>query len=402
MSQGALAQTARLSLDRVEALPGSRRVEVSFFLDNPERLSALETSVLFPVAYLSLSEITLSDTDLEERALEGFEPRIDNARGIGGATLVFDSSPPYAGALEAGEGTVVLKYVFSVDGGILPGTEFILLIEDAPADDYAVNRLWVDSESVPFERSNGSIQITTSNFIVAADTEGRPGERVVVDFVGINSVPVYGFSISASYDPEILAVQGGTLEDSISEIVGAEFAETRIDPDRGEFIYGVLLDALPPVTGKHIPVSGIEMVFAKAIFTVRPEVRPGTETTIRFQEGLGEPPIFNTFVLKDQSSITPIQIDGKIRIVGDPFFVRGDVIPDSLLHLADVVAILLHVFTDRPVECEKAADVDDDGVVESADAILLMEFVFKGGIESLPAPWPDLGPDPTADSLSCD
>ena len=50
--------------------------------------------------------------------------------------------------------------------------------------------------------------------------------------------------------------------------------------------------------------------------------------------------------------------------------------------------------------CEDAADFDDSGRLELADALLSLGFVFLNGV-SPPAPHPDPGLDPTSDSLCC-
>ncbi len=50
--------------------------------------------------------------------------------------------------------------------------------------------------------------------------------------------------------------------------------------------------------------------------------------------------------------------------------------------------------------CFDAADANDDGRVNIADAVTLLSFLFDGG-STLPAPYPDSGFDPTQDSLSC-
>jgi hypothetical protein len=49
----------------------------------------------------------------------------------------------------------------------------------------------------------------------------------------------------------------------------------------------------------------------------------------------------------------------------------------------------------------KAADANDSGAVNIADAIYLLGYVFASG-PALPPPLVDCGSDPTPDSLTCE
>ena len=51
--------------------------------------------------------------------------------------------------------------------------------------------------------------------------------------------------------------------------------------------------------------------------------------------------------------------------------------------------------------CLDAADANDDGAVNIADAVSILGHLF-GGEEPLPDPFLACGPDPTDDSLTCD
>ncbi|MFN0060021.1 MAG: hypothetical protein ACKVX7_16300 [Planctomycetota bacterium] len=84
-----------------------------------------------------------------------------------------------------------------------------------------------------------------------------------------------------------------------------------------------------------------------------------------------------------------------------PLFVRGDVNNDGLIDVADPISALNYIFAAgvEPV-CLDAADANDDGNVNIADPIWLLLYTFAGGIGPLP-PFPTLGPDPTCDLLGC-
>jgi hypothetical protein len=82
-----------------------------------------------------------------------------------------------------------------------------------------------------------------------------------------------------------------------------------------------------------------------------------------------------------------------------PLFLRGDVIPDGSMDIADAVAILFHLFNgNTQPSCPYAADFDDSGTIEITDAIVLLQFLFVGGPPPEP-PFEECGDDGTADAL---
>ncbi len=50
--------------------------------------------------------------------------------------------------------------------------------------------------------------------------------------------------------------------------------------------------------------------------------------------------------------------------------------------------------------CMKAADANDDGIVDISDGIYTLNFLFSGG-KDISAPYPSKGFDPTPDALGC-
>ncbi len=80
-------------------------------------------------------------------------------------------------------------------------------------------------------------------------------------------------------------------------------------------------------------------------------------------------------------------------------FLRGDADADGKVTLADAVRILDYLFRgERGFTCIDAADVDDQGELEVTDAIVLLRYLFLGGPKLYP-PFPDCGFDPTVDKF---
>ena len=82
-------------------------------------------------------------------------------------------------------------------------------------------------------------------------------------------------------------------------------------------------------------------------------------------------------------------------------FIRGDSDRDGALTIGDAIAILSYLFqgTATP-DCLDALDVVDDGTVNIGDAISLLGYLFSSAAAPV-APFPNEGPDRTADSLLC-
>jgi len=86
---------------------------------------------------------------------------------------------------------------------------------------------------------------------------------------------------------------------------------------------------------------------------------------------------------------------------GQPEFVRGDVDASGELNISDPIYSLAYQFAGQsPPPCLDAADADDSGEVNISDAVYALAFQFAGG-GAPPAPYPDCGPDPTADATEC-
>lgn len=81
-------------------------------------------------------------------------------------------------------------------------------------------------------------------------------------------------------------------------------------------------------------------------------------------------------------------------------FLRADSNGNRLVEIGDAVTTLLYLFRGLPLECEDAADFDDDGAVSLSDAIATLDFLFRLGRPPEP-PYPLPGDDPTPDGLEC-
>lgn len=104
----------------------------------------------------------------------------------------------------------------------------------------------------------------------------------------------------------------------------------------------------------------------------------------------------------------PLDPDGTRADIGAIYFdierafLRGDVDADRSILIADVLIVLRGIFLDASeIACQDAADVDDNGHIGLADAILVLLHIFHPMPPEIPPPRVYPGPDPTRDRLRC-
>ena len=81
-------------------------------------------------------------------------------------------------------------------------------------------------------------------------------------------------------------------------------------------------------------------------------------------------------------------------------FIRGDSNGDLVVDIADAIATLEYLFSGGTLTCLDAADSNDSGKITVTDAILVLNWFFKGGEPPAP-PFSQPAYDPTPDELGC-
>ncbi len=85
-----------------------------------------------------------------------------------------------------------------------------------------------------------------------------------------------------------------------------------------------------------------------------------------------------------------------------PQFVRGNANDDGKVNIADAIFILQYLFSrGSPPPCLEAADANDGGAIDIGDGIAVLGALFGGRKVPLPAPRDYCGVDPTPDALGC-
>jgi len=261
-----------------------------------------------------------------------------------------------------------------------------------------------------------------------AEGAAAPGDTVRLDFAIRSDLGTQGFSFSLDFDEEVLEAVG--VEPTF-EVPGAQnwgYQRFQFDNsnatagnagvDEGYVVgIGVFMcigDGTPGCTFWPIALEpDTDVSVLDLVFRVR-EAAPVGVTELSFIDGgvlIGSSgtrfPTVNNITGQGISidgpsvEIAPIFVTGRLSIVGDQSFFRGDANRDGRLNVSDPVRTLDALFLGgRTLGCADAADANDDGVLDLSDPVYLLNFLFVVGPAPLP-PFPQEGSDPTEDGLRC-
>jgi hypothetical protein len=255
----------------------------------------------------------------------------------------------------------------------------------------------------------------------AGSVAGQHGEAPLVSFYYKAEDEIQGLSMAVVFDCALTAVADSfSIAGGVLEEVGAEFRAIDIDnSSRGddgdgcEFILGVLVDATAPFDGRKLPVTGSFRKLFELGFLIEDDAMCNHCLWLMFTDGLngnGVPPVKN-LVAVDFFSKSPETTDCQVCVEGEAQFIRGDCnLSGELLEavdIADAAAMVGYFFLqgNARVEapCDDACDANDDGRLDAADVVFILEYMFVPNSPVPPAPGPLMpGPDPTDDALRCE
>jgi hypothetical protein len=237
---------------------------------------------------------------------------------------------------------------------------------------------------------------------------------------------IQGFSMAVTFCNDLTCQESLDISGTILEALGAEFVSLQCDNDSGdgdgkELIIGVLIDALPPFDGATIAPGPDVQPIGYITFDVSSDAECGSVCPIEFVDGIngvGRVPIKNLVSAENKSRSPAALHHCGVEILGEPHFFRGDCnfsLGGSMaVDIADAAAVVSHLFLPGSWNfqpgCLDACDCNDDGRVDLADSICILQYLFQGG-RTPPSPgtgWdPEnqeetgVGPDPTDDKLGC-
>ncbi|MCZ6793020.1 MAG: hypothetical protein O7J95_05330 [Planctomycetota bacterium] len=238
--------------------------------------------------------------------------------------------------------------------------------------------------------------------------------------------PIQGFVISARFDPAVARV--AELAPAGEWLAGKppDFVRVVGTPDRpgDDGVAGlvVVLDVADDGVAKAIPAAPEGALQLIAEITVellpdgpcdKPIAVELEDQAVRFDAGQA---MLNTVVIGGRdyfagSAETPLTLRSASFLPVCDAFVRGDVDSNGRIELTDGIVVLNFLFVGGvPPACMDAADANDDGGErpDLTDAVVIFNWLFLGGPPPAP-PTPlltqydrsDCGPDPTDDLMDC-
>ncbi|MEE2883350.1 MAG: hypothetical protein VYD70_06445 [Planctomycetota bacterium] len=221
---------------------------------------------------------------------------------------------------------------------------------------------------------------------------------------------IQGFTFTVCYDCNLTIEEDSwQFNGSILDQVGIEYLATQVDDDPidgdgCELIVALLLDALPPFEGQTLPQTADlnegRLLIGKMRVTVDDDAECNEEQPLVWCNdinGNGEVLLYNNVVINFQSVQVYDRHDTFVYVVPEEIFQRGDCNSDDYVDLADPATMLGHQFSGLPILCPDACDSNDDGILNMADSVYLLNWLFQfGPILPDPGPYED-GPDATID-----
>ncbi len=254
------------------------------------------------------------------------------------------------------------------------------------------------------------------------DASGKHEESPVVTFYYSSAELIQGLSMAVTYDCALTALadsldtSGGALEEANAEFHNIDIDnESRgVNGDGCEFTFGMLVDSSEPFDGRTLPATGgaFRKLFSLA-FMIEDDAMCDHCLWLKFEDGLdgnGTPPVKNLASVDFQSRNVETN-DCRVCVDGEAQFIRGDCNFSGEImmgvNIADAAAAVGFIFLDGAQKfnapCEDACDANDDGRLDAADVVFILEYLFVPNMPEPPAPGAIFpGSDETADDLGCE
>jgi hypothetical protein len=225
----------------------------------------------------------------------------------------------------------------------------------------------------------GSHSATTAGTVAANFNDSPPGLRNT------------GFEVTENVNPD--------REPSSGPLAGR-------GPQGPGTVSAVVLSFIMPIT---LRPAGDATVLCVTVTAAAPQEEGQTQTvTIEWRDGLqgSGQPVSNVATVAGATARFGCCQQGCINFVTfvpPPFgdYIRCDPNNDGENNLADAVWIVNELFRGGPATaCPAAADCNADGMEDLSDALYCVDYQFRSGSPP-PPPFPDCGPDPSAEPLPC-
>jgi hypothetical protein len=331
----------------------TNRYPVPLLVTSPVSFQGLTVSATFDPAIIEIPEISFDPLGSEA---EYTKAEVFPAEGRFAIEIVADAVEPFDGQELPGSDQPQCMATLMVEiAGPGPVTTTQLRFVDGLGDPPVNNRIALSTgPSVPDLLIDATL--TVQRFPPSFefdDTLLFSGEILSVPLYAQIGCPFQGYSVSATYDPTAIEITEITFEG------GAEVPEilrTEILPAEGRFTIEVLTDSTAPYAWEFMGGAWIAWVSVKAT------EGPGPETaTLRFVDGLGDPPVDNRFFVDGSLLVPDSYREGTITISRTPVAYG---IPDATVTVSPATQVPFQVTTGIPYQGLAASVKYDQEVIE--------------------------------------
>lgn len=242
--------------------------------------------------------------------------------------------------------------------------------------------------------------------IVKSSDLGVTGEQHVFASIasGLDPDGAQGWSFSIRVSGDLVIAGVTTAGTSVDPLFTGGFNKTEpIDPAKnGGKIGAVSAIVLSFTEARNLPAKGTDSVLDFDIKANAPQTEAPIVGQVAFEDGLrgSGQPVQNAVTVAGDTK-TPcngppnpaaaVQISfEKSTVAPARKFRRGNPNNDSKINIADAVWIINEVFRSGPATvCPPSADINGDGTEDAADALYLIMYEFKGG-PAPPAPFSEV------------
>jgi hypothetical protein len=212
--------------------------------------------------------------------------------------------------------------------------------------------------------------------MILSTASADPGDTVSLPLFLDNTLPATGISCKIVFDSTLLSIQD--MDTIGTRLQGWEQVHSIIKPG------SLFLHAMPNYFGEPPSLDSMPAgsgALVKIDFLVSDQATPGSVISVEFQNDpywqlyWGH---YNAYTHDGSDFIQPATVSGWISVSTNIF--RGDVTRDGVIDIADVVYLLNYLFFGGPAPNPLAlGDTNCDGVVDIADVVFLLNYMFVNG-----------------------
>ena len=255
--------------------------------------------------------------------------------------------------------------VIDKNGSEIPGGSYTLVDSDIDGDSEVIVSFPVDSVGdINIEVFPDSAAQPTDTFSVTVDNTYFSETLILADQVEISQIPPEGYQVELfeNLPPDTFSLQSPSDSSIVSLPFSLSWTQT-VDPNPGHSVsYELYLSK--------------NLDFSDSVFIDSLSDTTGTVDSAILGDHYG----YNYWKIKAHDAWGAGTWSNQVFVVYIKVENPGDANGDGIINSADVVYLINYLFKGGPPPVPlEAGDVNCDGVINSADVVYLINYLFKGG-----------------------